>query len=69
MGTTAFPCCLCNDHVDDRRLAASVDFEAALERVLELLPIGHLLAVTVNTFGNLHKVGRVDVGAVVEIFR
>ena len=29
---------LCNDHVDDRRLAASVSFEAALQRILEFFP-------------------------------
>ena len=61
------PCHLCNDHVDDRRLAAPVGFEAALQRVLELFRIRHLLAVAVNGFGDLHEARRVDVGAVVEI--
>ena len=27
---------LCNDHVDDRRLAAPVGFEAALQRILDV---------------------------------
>ena len=39
-----------DDHVDDRRLAASVGFEAAVQRILELFRIGHLLAVTGNAF-------------------
>ena len=51
---------LCNDHVDDRRLAASVSFEAALQRILEFFP-------DPSPSRDLHEVGRVDVGAVVEI--
>src|SRR5262245_28264462 len=58
---------LCSYYVDDRRLAAPVGFEAALQRILELLRIRHLLAVTADTLGNLHEVWRVDVSAVVEI--
>src|SRR5262245_66543945 len=61
------PSYLCNDHVDDRRLAAAGGFEAALQRILELFGIRHLLAVTANAFGDLHEVRRVDMGAVVEI--
>jgi hypothetical protein len=38
-----------------------------LQRILEPLRIRHLLAVTANGFGDLHEVGRVDVGAVLEI--
>jgi len=33
---------LCSDHVDDRRLAALVGLEPALQRILELLRIGHI---------------------------
>jgi len=42
VGTTALPCYLCNDHIDDRRLAAPVGFKAALQRILKLLRIRHL---------------------------
>ena len=61
------PCDLCNDHVDDRWLAAPVGFEAALQRVLEFFRIRYLLAVAANGFGDLHEVRRVDVRAVVNV--
>ena len=48
-------------------LPAAVGFEAALQRILKFFRIRHLLAVTADAFGDLHEVGRIDMGAVVEI--
>ena len=39
---------LTDKHVDDRRPAALVSFETALERVLEFFRIGHLLAIAAD---------------------
>ena len=44
------------------RLASSPRFSAS-----EVFRIRHLLAVTADAFGDLHEVGRIDMGAVVDI--
>jgi hypothetical protein len=42
VGTAASSVSSMHHHVDNCRLAASVGFEAALQRIVELLRIGHV---------------------------